>query len=73
MVDSNKEQWTMPEWMEEYRPYMDSISGGNSVENLINDGGKSTVFNNAPRALICCQMHAAVGIVNKLHNDGKLK
>ena len=67
-----KEPWVMPKWMEKYRVHLDRFGGGNPVEELMNDGGKSNVFNNAPRAMICCQMIAMVHLLQLLYNEDQL-
>lgn len=60
-------KWVMPEWMEEYRGDINN-TGGNSVEELMNDDGKnSNVFNNAPRALICVAVKSQVHLLETLH------
>lgn len=71
-AEKKKVEWKMPEWMEPYREYINN-TGGNSVEDLINDGGQSTVFNNAPRAMLCVAVHSQVALLNMLHGKGKLK
>jgi len=66
------EKWIMPEWMEKYRPYLDKISGGNPIEELMNDHG-TTAFNNSIRLTIICQISGAVWLLNKLQEKGELK
>ena len=63
-----KEEWKMPEWMEEYREMIDHYTGGNPIEELMNDDGtNSNVFNNAPRALICVSVKSVVSFLTMLH------
>lgn len=62
----------MPEWMEEYRPYLDRFGGGNDIEWLMNLGEKANVFNNAPLALICCQMEGMVSLLKILKHEKKI-
>ncbi|MDD5060741.1 MAG: PRTRC system protein C [Candidatus Marinimicrobia bacterium] len=50
-------KWTMPDWMEKYRPYFRN-TGGNSIEDLMND--TSTIQENAPRAVIACCVNSQV-------------
>lgn len=65
--------WTMPRWMEPYRAKITN-TGGNSVEDLMNDDGtNSNVFNNAPRALICVAVKSQVAMLEVLHKAGHLK
>lgn len=66
-------KWVMPKWME---PYRDMIrdTGGNPIEELMNDDGtNSNVFNNAPRALICCAVKCQVAFLESLHARDLLK
>lgn len=68
-----KRNWKMPKWMEQYRPLI-SNTGGNDIEELVNDDGRnSNVFNNAPRALICVAVKCQVSILESLHEKGLLK
>jgi hypothetical protein len=63
----------MPDWM---KPYAKMIlnTGGNNIEDLINDDGtNSNIFNNAPRALICVSVKNQVGLLEQLHDKGLLK
>jgi hypothetical protein len=75
-VDTNGyliHRWIMPAWM---KPYAKMIlnTGGNSIEDLVNDDGKnSNVFNNAPRALICASVKSQVGLLEQLYDKGLLK
>lgn len=66
------DNWTMPEWMEPFRKLINN-TGGNTIEDLVNDDGtNSNVFNNAPRALICCAVKCQVDLLKTLHNEGLL-
>ena len=66
------DNWTMPEWMEPFRKLINN-TGGNSIEELVNDDGtNSNVFNNAPRALICCAVKCQVDLLKSLHKAGAL-
>jgi len=62
----------MPEWMRKYK-HMINNTGGNPIEELINDDGtNSNVFNNAPRALICVAVKSQVALLERLHKEGVL-
>jgi hypothetical protein len=61
-------KWKMPEWMEPYRELVNN-TGGNSVEELENDTSTS-MFINAPRAILCCCVHSQVQLLTMLHNKG---
>lgn len=66
------ERWIMPAWM---KPYTKMIlnTGGNNIEDLVNDDGtNSNVFNNAPRALICAAVKSQVGLLELLYEKGLL-
>lgn len=63
--------WVMPEWMEEYRIYLEQFTGGNSIEELMNDH-HTTIIGNAPRAMICVSLKGAMSMLEKLHLNGHL-
>jgi len=61
-------EWKMPEWMERYQEHITN-TGGNPIEELMNDDGtNSNVFNNAPRALICVAVKSQVALLEILHH-----
>ena len=65
-------KWKMPKWMEPYRVYI-RTTGGNPIEELMNDDGtNSNIFNNAPRALICVAVKSQVSLLTVLHEKGVL-
>lgn len=67
-----KSTWKMPKWMEPYRDMIGN-TGGNSIEDLMNDDGvNSTVFNNAPRALICVAVKSQVGLLYRMRDSAML-
>lgn len=63
-------QWTMPAWMEPYRERIKN-TGGNSIEDLMNDD-RSTMFNNHVRAALCIAIKSQVALLEHLHRDGIL-
>lgn len=66
------EKFVIPAWM---KPYAKMIlnTGGNSIEDLMNDDGKnSNIFNNAPRALICTAVKSQVQLLAQLYARGLL-
>lgn len=67
----SRPEWAMPEWMERYRAYINN-TGGNSVEDLMNDHG-STLHNNGIRAILCCACAAQVQMLEALHRAGQLR
>ena len=67
-----REMWAMPDWMEPYRDLIRN-TGGNSVEELMNDDGRnSNVVTNAPLALICVAVKSQVSLLESLRGAGKL-
>lgn len=63
-------QLTMPEWMEKYRKLIGD-TGGNSIEDLMNDH-HTTIAVNAPRAMLCIAVNDQVGLLVRLHDSGLL-
>lgn len=61
--------WDMPEWMEPFRALIST--GGNPVEDLMNDQ-RTTVFANAPRAMLCVSTKDQVALLVQLHEQGAL-
>jgi hypothetical protein len=62
--------WTMPEWMEPYRPYIRN-TGGNDVEDLMSDN-HTDVRSNAIRAALCVAVKSQVALLEMLHRTGRL-
>lgn len=63
-----KKTWVMPDWMEPCRP-MFSNTGGNPIEELMNDT-TTNIFNNAVRAALIVAVDAQVGLLTRLHEAG---
>lgn len=64
------ETWVMPEWMEPHRKFI-ANTGGNSVEELMND--KHThVGNNTVRAMLIASVSSQVLLLERLKNEGVL-
>lgn len=63
-------RWKMPRWMEPYRAMIVN-TGGNSIEDLMDDHA-TTVFANAPRAMICVAVKSQVALLEALHSKGVL-
>lgn len=73
MVTKAKKTWKMPEWMEKYRKYIRN-TGGNPIEELYNDDGtNSNIFNNGPRALICCSVKSQIDLLYLLKQEGLIQ
>jgi phage-related protein len=65
-----RETWTMPEWMEPYRQHI-ANTGGNSIEDLMNDQG-STVSNNVIRAALIVSVDSQIILLHRLQKHGFL-
>lgn len=59
--------WKMPKWMKPYRE-MFCNTGGNSIEELMNDQD-SNMFNNAPRAALAIGIDGQVGLLTRLYKN----
>lgn len=70
-MKQEREKWTMPAWMEQYRK-MICNTGGNPIEELMNDH-TTVVQINAPRAMICVAVKSQVMLLEILHREGMLK
>lgn len=66
----DKKPWTMPAWMEPYRDLIGN-TGGNPVEELVNDSTAS-VRNNVIRAALCVAVESQVALLHRLHERGWL-
>ena len=71
MPTKQNKQWSMPKWMEEYRVFIVN-TGGNDIEELMNDH-TTTVIENAPRAVICCCVKSQVTLLGLLKEQNLLK
>lgn len=74
MSKSNKKKskaWVMPDWMEPYRPFIQN-TGGNSVEELVNDN-TSTLENNAVRVMLSVAVETQVKLLTALYQKGHLR
>lgn len=65
------ETWVMPPWMEQYRKLF-ANTGGNSIEDLMNDHD-STCFNNVIRAGLIVCIESQVILLSRLYAKGLLK
>lgn len=65
------EKYVVPEYL---MPYIQKVSSYSKeeIEDFMNDKS-STVFNNAPRALICVSVKTTVDNLEKLYSTGLLK
>lgn len=61
--------WSPPEWMVPFLPHINT--GGHPVKEMMEDS--STVFANAPRALLAMGVKTQVGLLVDLHDAGMLK
>lgn len=63
--------WKMPAHLERFRDMVNN-TGGNSIEELMNDHS-SDVFNNAPRALLCVAVKSQIALLERLYKEGCLR
>lgn len=63
-------EWTMPKWMESYREYITN-TGGNTVEDLMNDHS-SNASNNVMRAGLIVSVESQIVLLHKLYKKGLL-
>jgi hypothetical protein len=68
---SKEDPWVMPEWME---PFRDEIrnTGGNPVEELMNDHHTKAVVN-LPRTMLIVAVTSQVSMLYGLHRAGLLR
>ncbi len=70
MAGTDREPWVMPDWMEQYRDLINN-TGGNSVEDLLNDR-ETTARSNVVRAGLIIAVHSQVGLLYALRKLGLL-
>lgn len=70
MRNTEHPPWTMPPWMEKYRAHFTN-TGGNSLEDLLNDHD-SNQFNNVIRAGLIVSVGSQVGLLHRLKAAGLL-
>lgn len=68
-MKTKEKLWTMPEWMEQYRPFINN-TGGNSVEDLMNSD--ADMRTNMPLAVLSMIVKGEVALLRRLHDEGKL-
>lgn len=64
------DDWTMPEWMEPYRELIRN-TGGNPIEELVNDR-TTNAQSNMIRAALIVAVESQVGLLMSLHAKGLL-
>ena len=64
-MENKREVWVMPEWMEPYRKLIGE-TGGNPIEELMNDRD-SNAFNNVIRAGLIVCANAQVSLLMRLY------
>lgn len=63
-------KWKMPKWMEPYRKLI-ANTGGNSIEDLMNDT-TTTFYNNSIRACFIIGTSDQLNLLQRLHKKGML-
>lgn len=70
MPKRKAKKWTMPKWMERYRPV---LCYGDRAEEFQNcDGKNCNVVVNAPRALFCQSTTSQISLLERLKKAGLL-
>lgn len=69
-MPTKTKEWIMPKWMEPYRDLI-ANTGGNTVEKCFNS--KATLQINMPMAILNISVTSQISLLNKLHDEGKLK
>ena len=70
MPKKEQPKWVMPEWMEKYRDLIGN-TGGNSVEQLMNNHS-ANLFNNSPLVVLICSVDSQVNLLARLHKEGMI-
>ena len=70
MPDDEREPWVMPDWMGPYIPHITN-TGGNPVEELMNDH-HTTAQINAIRSALIISVNSQVAMLHSLHKAGLL-
>jgi hypothetical protein len=65
-----QDPWVMPNWMEKYRPLINN-TGGNSIEDLINDK-ETNAMNNLIRSALILAVESQVNLLFALHQHNHL-
>lgn len=65
-----REPWVMPNWMEEYRIDICN-TGGNPIEELMNDK-ESNMHNNQVRMILIFCVQSQISLLHQLHKKGLL-
>ena len=68
---AKNDNWKMPAHLEKYRGFVCN-TGGNDIEDLMNDHS-STTENNAVRALLCVAVSSQMHLLESLHIKGLIK
>lgn len=69
-MENQKKEWKMPEWMEPFREYIYN-TGGNSIEDLMNDH-ESNTQNNVVRTMLCIAVKSEVALLERLKKENLL-
>lgn len=68
---TDRPKFTMPTWMEQYRECFQN-TGGNTIEDLMNDTG-TNAFSNAVRSALIISVDSQVTLLLRLHEAGALR
>lgn len=67
---SARKTWTMPKWMEPYRDHF-ANTGGNPIEELMNDEHTNS-FSNSVRSALIVAVASQVSLLERMHANGML-
>lgn len=71
MKDSVHNKWVMPDYLEKYRDFIGN-TGGNSIEELMNDI-ETDAFNNVVRSALIVSVESQINLLKRLYKHGFLK
>jgi hypothetical protein len=64
-------KWTFPKWMAKYMNLIHGVTTSQDIEDFMNDH-TTVVAVNAPRAMMCVSIKCQVGMLERLHKEGKI-
>jgi hypothetical protein len=69
-MSKKPKKWVMPKWMEPFRESFNN-TGGNKIEDLMNDHA-TTITVNTPRVMLIIAVVSQVTLLTYLHNNGHI-
>lgn len=71
MENNTKDKWVMPEYLEKYRDLIGN-TGGNAIEELMNDN-HTDAFTNMFRSAMIVSVDSQIRLLERLYEKGFLK